>query len=369
MKNGITVTPSTQQGESPVSTIGVSNESYPVNDPLLRFSRQINGAKAKVALAADIGATKTDMALVEFRDNVVVIIAEKKYHSRDYTGIEPVLEDFLKMTQKPERLCLGVAGPVLEGQAKMANLGWVVDRTAVARRFEIPQVSLINDLEATAYGLAMVGKKGIHVVHAGNRDTQGNAAVIAPGTGLGEAGIYCEQGSYFPFATEGGHGDFAPRDEFDFRLHSYLREKFGHVSWERLISGPGIVNIYNYLRDSGQEEEPVWLSEKCKSGDAPAIISAEVNSSKLCRRTMELFIRYLAFESANLVLKFKATGGLIIGGGIAPQIVSMLDEAQFFSSFRQMGRLEYMMDKIPVSIIMNAKAALLGSAYYALSGD
>lgn len=183
------------------------------------------------------------------------------------------------------------------------------------------------------------GNKDIAVIHAGDEVPVGNAAVIAPGTGLGEAGLYWDGNYYHPFATEGGHSDFAPRNEFDFEMYTFLQKKFGHVSRERLICDPGIVNIYHFLREEKKWEEPEWLKGK-------------------------VFIRYLAYESANLAFKLKATGGLFIGGGIAPQIVSLFENSSFYSSFCQSGRLNYLLEKIPVKIILNTKTALLGAAFY-----
>ncbi|HRQ50625.1 MAG TPA: glucokinase, partial [Agriterribacter sp.] len=181
----------------------------------------------------------------------------------------------------------------------------------------------------------------------------------------GEAGLYWDGAWFHPFATEGGHADFAARSSFDFELYTFLQQLFGHVSWERLVCGPGIVNIYRFLRDVKKMEEPAWLTQKMHGADMPAVISEHAGESTLCKTTMEHFVRYLAYESANLVLKLNATGGLFIGGGIAPQIIPLLDNDAFYTSFRQSGRLNFLLEKVPVKLILNTKAALLGAAYYA----
>jgi glucokinase len=180
---------------------------------------------------------------------------------------------------------------------------------------------------------------------------------------LGEAGLFWDGNYYHPFATEGGHCDFAPRNNFDFELYSFLQKKFGHVSWERLVCGPGIVNIYQFLRDEKKRNEPEWLKEKLNGEDEAAVISGHSKQSEICNETMQLFVRYLAYESANLVIKLKATGGLFIGGGIAPQLITLFQDNAFYSSFCQSGRLNYLLEKVPVKVILNPKTALLGAAY------
>ena len=322
--------------------------------------------ESHIVLAGDVGATKTNLALFkeEEEEGNMVLLQEAQYKSNDYKNIIELTDAFIQDLPLPGSICFGVAGPVLNGHAKLSNINWEMDSTELSNHFKIRNVYMINDLEANAYGLAMLKEKDISVIHKGNNVADGNIAVIAPGTGLGEAGLYWDGNYYYPFATEGGHSDFAPRNEFDFELYNFLQKKFGHVSWERLICGPGIENIYHFLRDEKRREEPASLKEKFKNNDAAAVISEHVNQYDICRETMQLFVRYLAYESANLVLKFKATGGLFIGGGIAPKIISLLENNEFFSSFCQSGRLNYLIDQVPVKIILNDKTALLGAAYY-----
>lgn len=320
----------------------------------------------KIVLAGDIGATKTNLGLIKWGKSNLVVLNEAKYSSRDYKNIIQLTGEFLKGLPLPDVICFGVAGPVLTGHAKLSNIDWEIDGKEISNHFGIKNIHLINDLEATAYGLAVLTEKDITVIHKGIDPASGYAAVIAPGTGLGEAGLYWDWNIYHPFATEGGHSDFAPRNDFEFELYNFLQKRFGHVSWERLVCGPGILNIYHFLRDEKKREEPGWLQEEFKNADEAAVISRHVNESAICMETMQLFVRYMAYESANLVLKFKATGG-VIGGGIVPQIVPMFRNNAFYSLFCQSGRLNYLLEKAPVKVILNAKAALLGAAYYGIN--
>lgn len=319
---------------------------------------------SSIVLAGDVGATKTILSLIKFDEENAVTLKEAKYKSHDYNNIIELTENFIKDSTLPGSICFGVAGPVLDGHAKLSNINWDIDKDELANHFNVETVHLINDLEATAYGLTMLTEKDIAILHRGDETPVGNAAVIAPGTGLGEAGLYWDGQYYHPFATEGGHCDFASRNEFDFGLYTFLQRKFDHVSWERLVCGPGIINIYHFLRDEKKREEPEWLKEKMKNADAAAVISQHVEQSNICKETMQLFIRYLAYESANLVIKLKATGGLFIGGGIIPQIVPLLQNNVFFSSFCQSGRLNYLLEKVPIKIVLNIRTALLGAAWY-----
>jgi glucokinase len=242
-----------------------------------------------------------------------------------------------------------------------------MDSNEIAKHISLANVYLINDLEATAYGLAMLTDKDLMIIHKSSDTPFGNAAIIAPGTGLGEAGLYFDGKLYHPFATEGGHSDFASRDKTDFELYEYLQNKFGHVSNERVICGPGILNIYQFLKEEKRLEEPGWIIDKIKKGDAAAVISNHIEQSDLCNQTMRLFICFLAYESANLVLKMKATGGLFIGGGIAPQLISLFEKYQFNYFFVDSGRMNHLLEKVTVSIILNTKTAMLGAAYYGAS--
>lgn len=331
----------------------------------LTFSSKRPANKITTVLAGDIGGTKTNLALFTIEgDKISATLKEGSFKSQDYNSLTPILDEFLKGSTVPQAVCMGVAGPVLNGKVKLTNLVWEIDNREIAAHLALKDVSLINDLEAMAYGLAMLNEKDTMLQQDGSVEASGNVAVIAPGTGLGQAGLFWDGKLYHPFATEGGHTDFAPRDKFDFELYEYLQYQFGHVSWERLVCGPGIYNIYRFLREEKKREQPNWLAEKISKGDAPAVISQNVANCELCKDTMQLFIRYLAFESANLVLKMKATGGLYIGGGIPPRILSLFDEYQFNQFFCGSGRMNLLLEKVPVKIILNTRSGLLGAAYY-----
>lgn len=318
-----------------------------------------------IILAGDIGATKSNLALFNFENNHPVIIHESKFNSKDHGNLLSMIKEFQKDLPSPDAICLGVAGPVLNGHAKLSNIGWEIDCEDLVHHFSTREALLINDLEATAYGILILSINDFAVIHKGDDKAIGHAAVIAPGTGLGEAALFWDGNNHYPFATEGGHCDFAPRNEFDFELYNFLQKKFGHVSWERLVCGPGIVNIYHFLRDEKKRDEPKWVRDEINGADTAAFICQHMSEVEIFRETMDLFIRYLAFESANLILKFKATGGLFIGGGIAPKIISLLQDSIFYSYFLQSGRLNYLVEQVPIKVILNTKAALLGAAQYA----
>ena len=332
--------------------------------PLAMPHQKLNFPFDKTVLAADIGATKSNLAYFKFSKNTFSIAKEKEYRSRDFSNIEQLLNEFTNDVDQPRSVCLAVAGPVFNGKAYLTNLQWNIDSKKISSYFGLNDVHVINDLESTAYGLGLLSRKELQQIHKGSNRAIGNAAIIAPGTGLREAGLYWDGKEFQPFATEGGHSDFAPRNKFDYDLFTFLRRKFGHVSWERIISGPGIVNIYQFLRDKKNRKEPSWLKEKFKNNDVAATISNHVNESLICKETIELFIRYMAYESANLVLKLKATGGLFIGGGITPKLTSTFDNNVFYSSFCQSGRLNFLLEQVPVNIILNSRCALLGAAYF-----
>ena len=332
--------------------------------PLLFSDSNKNKVRNVLVLAGDVGATKTNLALFKMNEESTDLLKEGTYPSQQYKSITEITDDFLKGQPHPDACCIGVAGPVFNGKVKLTNLSWEMDSNEIAEHISLANVYLINDLEATAYGLAMLTDKDTVVIHKGSDTPFGNAAIIAPGTGLGEAGLYFDGKSYHPFATEGGHCDFTSRDKTDFELYEYLQNKFGHVSYERVVCGPGIFNIYQFLKEEKKLEEPTWLTDEINKGDAAAVISKHIEQSALCDETMRLFIRFLAHESANLVLKMKATGGLFIGGGIAPQIIPLFEKYQFNGFFVNSGRMNHLLEKVTVCIILNTKTAMLGAAYY-----
>lgn len=331
------------------------------------YSDRLQSIKNKLVLAGDLGATKMNLALYNVNNATIHEIASKQYHCRDYKSLIEIVQLFMKdVDGKPEDICIGVAGAVIDNKADLLNLGWEVDGNEVRNITGVNNVSLINDLEANAYGLACVGEDDYVVINEGEMHP-GNAAIIAPGTGLGEAGLYWDGKFYHPFATEGGHCDFSPRTDLDFELTKYFLRTEGIPSWDRLISGPGIRIIYNFLRDEKKMEEPEWLKEEFTEEDMAAAISeaALENKAAICIETMQLFVRYLARECSNLVLKMKSTGGLFIGGGIPPKIEPLIKTKTFIDHYLDCDRQQELVGIVPVKLIKTDKAPLMGAAFYA----
>jgi glucokinase len=331
----------------------------------IAFKKEIHyqGPSANI-LAGDVGGTKTNMALYRAGSGRLQLIKEKKYASRDYHSLIDIIRDFSGQ-ELPDRICAAVAGPVLHGKSSLTNLAWQLDSAAMGKELNIP-VSFINDLEATAYGLAGLEKNELAMVATGETGAEGNIAVIAPGTGLGEGGLYWDGRYYHPFATEGGHSDFAPRNETDIDLFRYLQQQFGHVSWERVVSGMGIKSLYHFLTEAQKQIVPDWLTQRMQHEDPAAVISeaALQHEDPVCAEAMDLFVRYLATEAASLVLKLKATGGLYIAGGIPPKILPLLQHESWAGNFDNNGRMHTLLEKVPVYVVLNDKMAMLGAAYY-----
>lgn len=332
--------------------------------PIAFGDEKRNAASRGFLLAGDIGATKTNLALFHFEDGKYSVLKEEKFPTKQSDGIDKILSGFLSGTKAPDLISLGVAGPVTDGLVSITNVPWQIDAGELSRLHNNIPVYLINDLEATAYGLAALKDTDIHTIHEGSGNVSGNIALIAPGTGLGEAGLFWDGNAYRPFATEGGHCDFSPKNELDSELYVYLHKKYEQVSWERLISGNGIVDIYEFLRVRKERDVPSWLPEKMLTHDPAAVISGNAENAAICRETMGLFLRYLATEAANLVLKFKATGGVYIGGGIMPKILRMVHAESFMKWFQDFDRMKPLLNSVPVSIVLNERTALLGAAYY-----
>ncbi|MCU0586679.1 MAG: glucokinase [Syntrophobacteraceae bacterium] len=319
-------------------------------------------------LAGDIGGTNTRLALVDAEGDELRIAAEKTFPSRERASLEAAVGEFLALHPCDlTRATIGIAGPVRNGRCEATNLPWVVDAKSLAKRLRLERVGLINDLEANAYGVALLRAKDFVVLNRGARSPRGNMAVISAGTGLGEAGMYWDGTRHRPFATEGGHVDFAPRSQLEMELLEYSMSRYRRVSWERLISGPGLVNIYQFLRDTGKKEEPSWLAEEMRHGDAAPVITRNAleGNSPLCLQALEVFVSLYGAEAGNLALKLLATGGVVLGGGIAPRIISKLKEPEFMNAFTAKGRMKPLLQDMPVRVIMNPRTALLGAARHA----
>ncbi|MBS0029680.1 glucokinase [Chitinophaga sp. 22321] len=328
-----------------------------------------DGAAKTYLLAGDLGGTKTNLALFSAVDGTLDLIREQKYASRDYPNFSEIIKHFINECRDtpPQRICIGVAGPVVRGKVELTNLSRELSEDEIKQSTGINAVALINDLEATAYGLTTLAPHQLTTLHRGAAEHTGNIAIIAPGTGLGMAGLYWDGSYHHPFPTEGGHTDFAPRTDLDILLLRYLQEKYDVVSWERVVSGPGVYDIFQFLRDIKGMEEPAELRAAMNAGDPSAEVSKAAMAGRIpiCVKTMELFVRYLARESCNLVLKMKATGGLFLGGGIPPKIAALLETGEFYHHYMQGDRMAELLASVPIHIVNNDKSALWGAAYYA----
>lgn len=320
-------------------------------------------------LAGDIGGTNARLACFAFADHHLTTVLEKEYPSREHASLEEIVSAFVQTHRVSiDRACFGIAGPVEEGRVVTPNLPWVVDQAKLANRLGLKDVALINDLVANTYGIAALEPGDLEVLNAGSPDPAGSLAVISAGTGLGEAGTYWDGKMHRPVPCEGGHSDFAPRNALEIELLEYLLKQYDHVSCERVLSGAGLVNVYNFLRDTGRGEEPAWLAEEMREGDPAAAISKAAldGRSTLAAQALDLFVTVYGAEAGNLALKFKATGGVYVGGGIAPKIVQKLKEPLFMRAFVDKGRMRPLLEAMPVKVILNDRTALLGAARCAL---
>jgi glucokinase len=319
-------------------------------------------------LAGDVGGTKTVLALFEERGGGLETVRDVTEPSRDFPSLEAMIHRFLDAEPPPKiaAACFGVAGAVIDGRAVTTNLPWTLDEKALVETVPTPRVKLLNDLEAAAWGVMNLPAHELATLQAGNR-RKGNMVLIAAGTGLGEALIVWDGSRPHVIASEGGHADFAPRTEREIQLLTFLRREFGHVSYERVLSGPGLFNIYRFLRDTSGTPEPPWLKERFANGDRSAVVSAAALAGEhpLCVEALELFISIYGAEAGNLALKAVAVGGVYIGGGIAPKIRARLLDGGFIGAFRDKGRFAPLMESIPVYLALNPRAPLLGAALVA----
>ena len=323
-------------------------------------------------LVGDIGGTKTSLAVLEGVEETRNPFAQATYPSAHFSGLEAVVREFLSETGcLVDRACFGVAGPVVAGSATITNLPWVLDESELERSLGIPAVRLLNDLTAIACAVPFLAAEELHTLNSGTPVHHGALAVIAPGTGLGEAFLTWDGTRYRPHSSEGGHASFAPVSMIQVDLLHYLFGRFTHVSSERVCSGSGIPNIYSYLRESSLATEPEWLAQEiaAASDPTPVIVNAALDESRpseLCAATLETFVSILGGEAGNLALKVLATGGVYLGGGIPPRLLGPLEAPAFLESFRGKGRMADLLDRVPVHVILNPKAALLGAAYAGL---
>jgi glucokinase len=321
-----------------------------------------------VILAVDVGGTNTRLALLDAEIAGPQLRVFEKVSSRAHPSLEQIIETFLAAHPgKIDAACVGVAGHVREGRAVVTNLAWAADSGELSKRLPVPEVGLINDIQANAWGIPALSAGDFLELNPGRVVPMGTGALISAGTGLGQAGVVWSGTEYCPIPSEGGHADFAPRNRLEIELLEYLLHKFGgRVSYERTLSGPGLVNIYSFLRDSGKAEEPEWLKKRLDTGgDQAAEIARAAAECALADYALEIFASIYGAAAGNVALHFMATAGVYIGGGIAPKIAHKLQGKTFLSAFLDKGRLSPMLALMPVKIIMNDKTALLGAARWA----
>ena len=327
-------------------------------------------------LAGDVGGTKVHLALYNFIHCHLQCIREQKFPAHQFAGLDDIVNTFLAgdantpAANKEEiaAACFGCPGPVREGRLKLTNLPWTLDVRDLTRSLSIRNVFLINDLEANGYGIPELTSDKIFTLHAGDTSCVGHRGLISAGTGLGEALLIWDGRQHRPVPSEGGHCDFAPRTDREVALLQYLRRTLnGRVSFERVVSGLGIKNVYTYLRDVEKLDEPQWLRERMAAEDPNAVIAqcAEDGSSSIRFETMKTFTAAYGAEAGNVALKVLSMGGIYLGGGIPPRILKTLQNGTFIDAFLDKGRLSPLLQAMPVRVILDDGCALLGAAAYA----
>ena len=310
-------------------------------------------------LAGDIGGTKVNLALFDEATR----ITEKRYESQNFSGIEKILDDFLKGNEsKVEKACFGVAGPISNGECRLTNLSWQVEVERLKKYLGIDAVWLINDLAATACSIPFLSPDDFTVIQAGAPVSEGRISVVSAGTGLGQAFLIPERnGKYIVMASEGGHCDFSPRSSVEAELLFFLQKKYSRVSIERVLSGPGLLDVYEFFKSVVGEEEVELFDSP-----VPVVERAIAKTSPICEKTLELFVSLYGALAGNLALQYLSVGGIYLGGGIAPKVVPLLKEGSFMEAFLAKGRFENVLSQIPVKVVMDETAPLLGAAQYAM---
>jgi len=318
-------------------------------------------------LAGDVGGTKVNLAVYDFVNGNLTHTRDKQYRAKDYSGLEEIVKEFV-VSEKITAACFGVPGPVREGRLRLTNLPWTLDSRELATNLKIDYVFLINDLQANGYGIAELTSEQIYTLSEGDARQMANRALISAGTGLGEAFMIWDGRDYVPYPSEGGHSDFAPRNEDEIDLLRFLKQKYaGRISFERIVSGQGLPNIYEFLREVRGLDEPAWLAQRMATEDPNVVITelALAAKSEICEKTLDMFVSAYGAEAGNLALKILSLGGLYVGGGIAPRILEKLKDGTFMKAFTDKGRLSQLLVNTPVRVILESKTALMGAAAYA----
>lgn len=315
-------------------------------------------------LAGDVGGTSTRLAYFEADAAGLTVLAQAQYKSASHASLIEIVRHFAQQHGfVAEQACFGIAGPIIEGRVHTPNLPWTIDSVELAEVLSLPRVRLINDLEANTYGIAALKQEDLFQLNAGTPHPNGTIAVVSAGTGLGESLAYWDGDTHRPLPSEAGHADFAARNDLEAELLGYLQTKHGRVSYERVLSGPGLLDIYRFLRDRRYFPELTSVAVAMNSGDPSAAITRAAldGSCPMCGKTLEIFIGVYGAEAGNAALRFLATGGVYLGGGIAPKILDLLKGATFMVAFSAKGRLSALVQSIPVYVILNEDTALLGA--------
>ena len=321
-------------------------------------------------LAADVGGTKTNIAQFVSKNGKMVLQLEETYTTNHHNSLTEIILDFIKKNnfEKPDRISIGAAGPVVNGTCHTTNIKFKIDVTELSRDLQIDKVYLINDLEATAFGMTEMDDEFMVTMRNGNPSIGGHIAILAPGTGLGEACLFWDGKYLRPMPSEGGHSEFAPRTDVEFELVKFLQKTYGEIIvWERLVSGPAIYKIYEFLRDVKGYEEQAWLTQKLAEAKDKSAVISETAMSGLCTTcvlAMEMLVDFMARRANNMVLNYKATGGLILAGGIPPRIYNFINKDKIEESFLKCDEMEPLLAGIPIYLNLNSKTALYGAAYY-----
>jgi len=316
-------------------------------------------------LAGDVGGTKVHLAQYEFIDGKLKHARDQKFPAKEYAGLEEIVKEFLA-GEAATAACFGVPGPVRDGRLRLTNLPWTLDSRELSTNLGIGHVFLINDLEANGYGVAELAPDQIYTLSEGDPSQVGNRALLAAGTGLGEAMLIWNGHSHVPYPSEGGHADFSPRNEDEIDLLRYLKQKYnGRISFERVVSGMGLTGIYEFLREVRGMDEPNWLAAQIAAADDPNSVITEMAlaaKSEICEKALDMFVSAYGAEAGNMALKILSAGGVYIGGGIAPRILEKLKDGTFLKAFTDKGRLSQLLINMPVRIILESRAALMGAA-------
>jgi glucokinase len=321
-------------------------------------------------LATDVGGTKTNIAQFVSQNGKMVLKLEETYTTNHHNSLTEIILDFIKKNnfEKPDRISIGAAGPVVNGTCHTTNIKFKIDVTELSRDLQIDKVYLINDLEATAFGMTEMDDEFMVTMRNGNPSIGGHIAILAPGTGLGEACLFWDGKYLRPMPSEGGHSEFAPRTDVEFELVKFLQKTYGEIIvWERLVSGPAIYKIYEFLRDVKGYEEQAWLTQKLAEAKDKSAVISETAMSGLCTTcvlAMEMLVDFMARRANNMVLNYKATGGLILAGGIPPRIYNFINKEKIEESFLKCDEMEPLLAGIPIYLNLNSKTALYGAAYY-----